>query len=150
MSFSLTSPAFLDGALIPDRYDHDHGDVSPELIWTGTPEGTQEIVLLVDDPDAPMPGSFIHWVVFGLSPARTSLAEGEVAEEATSGANGFGGPGYLGPAPPPGGGPHRYVFRLLALGEPIAVPELAAYALVEQACIGKVLGEAQLTGVYER
>jgi Raf kinase inhibitor-like YbhB/YbcL family protein len=150
MSFALTSSGFVDGAAIPDRYDHDHGDLSPALGWSGTPEGTRALVLLVDDPDAPMPGSFIHWVLVGLSPSRTGLAEGEVPEEAISGANGFGAPGYLGPAPPPGQGPHRYVFRLLALSEPISVPDLISYADVESACSGKVLAEARLIGTFER
>jgi Raf kinase inhibitor-like YbhB/YbcL family protein len=150
MSFSLSSAAFADGAPIPTRHDHDNGDLSPELTWTGTPDGTEEIVLLVDDPDAPMAGSFIHWVLVGRSASRTGLAEGETPAEATSGANGFGGPGYLGPAPPPGHGPHHYVFRLLALSEPISVPELATYEEVEAACRGKVLAEARLTGTFER
>ena len=135
---------------MPERHDHEHGDISPELMWSGTPEGTQELVLLVDDPDAPMPGSFIHWVLVGLSPSRTGLGEAEIAEEATSGANGFGTPGYLGPAPPPGHGTHHYVFRLLALREPISVPELATYTSVEEACSGKVIAEARLTGTFER
>jgi Raf kinase inhibitor-like YbhB/YbcL family protein len=85
------------------------------LSWEEVAEGTAELVLLVDDPDAPIEGSFVHWVLFGLAPSRTALSEGEHPAEAGHGANGFGQPGYLGSAPPAGHGTHHYVFRLLAL-----------------------------------
>lgn len=150
MSFTLTSAAFADGQPIPERHGHASGDLSPELAWVDVPTGTEELVLLVDDPDAPIAGGFVHWVVAGLSPTRAGLGEGEVASEAVHGANGFGTTGYLGPAPPPGDGPHRYVFRPLALGQGIDVPELASYATVEAACEGKVVAEARLIGTFER
>lgn len=90
MAFVLSSPAFEDGAPIPARFDHDSGDVSPALAWDGVPAGTAELVLLVDDPDAPMDGSFVHWVLYGLSANRAGLDEAEVAQEGRAGANGFG------------------------------------------------------------
>ena len=110
MTLTLRSPAFKPETPIPARFDHKRGDLSPALIRNGVPEGTAGLVLLVDDPDAPVAGGFVHWVLCNLDPTRQGIAEGEPAE-ATAGANGFGRPGYLGPAPPPGNGPHRYVFR---------------------------------------
>jgi Raf kinase inhibitor-like YbhB/YbcL family protein len=107
-------------------------------------------VLLVDDPDAPVPGSFVHWVLCNLNPARRGVAEGEVPAEATAGANGFDQPGYLGPAPPPGDGPHRYVFRLLAVDQPVRLRDLPSYQDVEAAVTGHILDEARLTGTYQR
>ncbi len=83
---------------IPARFDHERGDLSPALSWDGVPEGTAGLVLLVDDPDAPVQGSFVHWVLYNLDPARQGIAEGEEPAEAAAGANGFGRPGYLGPA----------------------------------------------------
>jgi hypothetical protein len=74
------------------------------LSWEEVAEGTAELVLLVDDPDALIEGSFVHWVLFGLAPSRTALSEDEHPAEAGHGANGFGQPGYLGPAPPAGHG----------------------------------------------
>jgi Raf kinase inhibitor-like YbhB/YbcL family protein len=150
MTFVLRSPAFEDGAPIPERFDHDSGDVSPALAWDGVPAGTAELVLLVDDPDAPMNGSFVHWVLYRLSAARTGLAEAEAAQEARSGGNGFGQPGYLGPAPPAGHGVHHYVFRLLALDQPLTLNGQPSYADVEAAASGHVLAEAHLIGTYER
>lgn len=150
MAFVLSSPAFEDGAPIPARFDHDSGDVSPALAWDGVPAGTAELVLLVDDPDAPMDGSFVHWVLYGLSANRAGLDEAEVAQEGRAGANGFGQPGYLGPAPPVGHGVHHYVFRLLALDQPLTLDGQPSYADVEAAASGHVLAEARVTGTYQR
>src|SRR5262245_36702447 len=150
MTLTLRSPAFEPGAPIPARFDHERGDLSPALAWDGVPEGTASLVLLVDDPDAPVEGSFVHWVLVGLDPARQGIAEGEEPAEAAAGANGFGRPGYLGPAPPPGDDPHRYVCRLLAVDEPVSLPVLPSYRDVEAAVTGHTLGEARLTGTYQR
>ena len=150
MTLSLRSPAFDEGEPIPARFSHARGDLSPALSWDGVPEGTVELVLLVDDPDAPIEGSFVHWVVSGLDPARAGLAEGETPAEATLAANGFGKLGYLGPAPPPGHGPHRYVFRLLAVDRPVTLPAGSSYQQVEAATAGHVLAEARLIGSYQQ
>src|SRR5262249_25886620 len=66
MTLTLRSPAFEPGAPIPARFDHERGDLSPALAWDGVPEGTAGLVLLADDPDAPVEGSFVHWVLFNL------------------------------------------------------------------------------------
>ena len=150
MTLTLRSTAFEPGAPIPARFDNERGDLSPALTWDGVPEGTAGLVLLVDDPDAPIEGSFVHWVLVDLDPARNGLGEGEVPAEATAGANGFGRPGYLGPAPPPGDDPHHYVFRLLAVDEPVSLPGLPSYQDVEAAVTGHVLDAARLVGTYQR
>ena len=150
MTLTLRSPGFEPGAPIPARFDHERGDLSPALSWDGVPDGTAGLVLLVDDPDAPVKGSFVHWVLYNIDPARRGLAEGEEPTEATAGANGFGRLGYLGPAPPAGDGPHRYIFRLLAVDEPVSLPGRPSYQDVATAVTGHVLGEAQLVGTYER
>ena len=150
MTLTLRSPAFEPGTPIPARFDHERGDLSPALAWEGVPAGTAGLVLLVDDPDAPVKGSFVHWVLYNLDPARQGIAEGEAPAEATAGANGFGRPGYLGPAPPPGDGPHRYIFRLLAVDAPVSLRQRPSYQDVETAVTGHILGEAQLVGTYQR
>ena len=76
MTVTLRSPAFEPGAPIRARFDHERGDLSPALAWDGVPEGTAVLVLLADDPDAPVEGSFVHWVLYNLDPARQGIAEG--------------------------------------------------------------------------
>jgi phosphatidylethanolamine-binding protein (PEBP) family uncharacterized protein len=67
MTLTLRSLAFEPGTPIPARFDHEQGDLSPALAWDGVPEGTAALVLLVDDPDAPVEGSFVHWVLYNLA-----------------------------------------------------------------------------------
>ena len=72
MEFSLTSPAFNNGEVIPSKYTCDGEDVSPELRIAGGPDGTKSLALLMDDPDVPRvlreDGTFDHWVLFNIPP----------------------------------------------------------------------------------
>ena len=148
VTLTLTSSAFDPDGPIPRSFAHSSGDVSPPLQWGGIPDGTVELVLLVDDPDAPIKGSFVHWVLFRIAPSRSGLAEGESPAEGQSGTNGFGRLGYLGPAPPAGDPPHHYVFRLLAVDAPIEVKGHPLCSEVEAATDGHVLATATLVGTY--
>ena len=146
-AFLLRSAAFPDGGQIPGRHTCEGVDVSPPLQWLEPPPGTEELALLVLDPDAPA-GTFAHWVAWGLAPAAGGLAEGERAP--AEGRNDFGELGYRGPCPPRGRGPHRYVFRLFALDGPPALRPGPDRAELERAVEGRVLAVAELVGLYER
>jgi Raf kinase inhibitor-like YbhB/YbcL family protein len=142
----LTSAAFADGEPIPATYTCDGDDVSPPLAWTAPPEGSVELALCLDDPDAGR-YPFTHWLAWGLAPSSGALAQGEVAT--AEGRNDFGAPGYRGPCPPPGK-PHRYVFTLYALD---TEPELGASdrrRSFDAALEGHVLATAVLTGTFGR
>jgi Raf kinase inhibitor-like YbhB/YbcL family protein len=145
--FSLTSPAFEQGGVIPRRHTCEGEDLSPPLAWSSTPEGTRSLALVVDDPDAPG-RTFVHWLAWGLPPDSAELTEGEAAP--TEGVNDFGSTGYRGPCPPPGHGPHRYFFRLHALGAAVDLPEGAGRDELERAVQHHLLGTAELVGTYER
>jgi Raf kinase inhibitor-like YbhB/YbcL family protein len=145
----LESPEFDEGGRIPRRFTCQGEDVSPRLLWTDVPEGAAELALTCTDPDAPV-GVFVHWVMWGMAPGASGLAEGEVPAGAHRGRNDFGGRGYRGPCPPPGHGTHHYHFRLYALGEGIVLVEGATSADLQRAVKGKVLAEAELIGTYER
>ena len=106
---------------------HSSGDVSPPLQWGGVPGRDGRTRPAVDDPDAPIKGSFVHWVLYRIAPSRSGLVEGESPAEAQSGPNGFGRPGYPGPRRLAGDPPHRYVFRLLAVDAPIEVTGHPSY-----------------------
>lgn len=113
----VTSAAFDEGDDMPRRYARAGDNVSPPLAWSAPPPGTAEVAILCEDPDAPR-GVFTHWVMAGIDPGVTALAEGEVPPGATVGRNDFGGRGWDGPQPPPGE-THRYVFSVFAASEPL-------------------------------
>ena len=118
--FVLTSTAFEPGGSIPTRYTCDGQDVSPELSWSGAPEGTGALVLLVDDPDA---RGFVHWIVLDMTGTVSGALPrgiGTSPDAPTQGRNDFGRIGWGGPCPP--SGTHRYTFTLYALAEPLALP----------------------------
>lgn len=145
--FTLSSSAFEHGAAVPRRHTCDGEDVSPELAWSGVPEETRSLALVVDDPDAPG-RTFLHWLAWGLEPEAGRLGEGEAAP--VEGPNDFGSTGYRGPCPPSGHGPHRYFFRLHALGAPVDVRAGADRDELERAIRDHQLGTAELIGTYER
>lgn len=154
MTLTLTSTAFADGAAIPRKYTCEGDDISPPLAWSGAPPGTQSLVLIVDDPDAPDPAKpqrvWVHWVLYNLPPDSTGLAEA-VAEDALpqgteGGLNDWGRTGYGGPCPPIGR--HRYFHKLYALDVRLEGLETPRKAAVEAAMKGHVLAEATLMGTY--
>jgi Raf kinase inhibitor-like YbhB/YbcL family protein len=110
---TVSSPAFRAGEAIPRRFTCAGENVSPPLAWSGVPAGTVEVALVVDDPDAPG-GTYVHWLVVGIDPARTELAEGALPAGARQGRNSAGKAAYSGPCPP-GGPPHHYRFTVYAL-----------------------------------
>jgi Raf kinase inhibitor-like YbhB/YbcL family protein len=151
MAFQLFSTAFAEGAWIPELHSCQGADISPPLEWSGAPVETRSFALIVEDPDAPN-GVWTHWVLFDIGPKIQALSQGfRPGWLGVDGTNDFGKPGYGGPCPPKGHGPHRYFFRLSALDVPTA--GLAAGAKrtdVLQAIKGHVLAEAQYMGRFER
>ena len=151
MAFQIITGAFAEGALVPKLHTCEGADVSPSLEWAGEPAGTRSFVLVVDDPDAPV-GVWNHWLLFDIPAAVHSLAQGyRPGSLGVSGKNDFGKPGYGGPCPPRGHGPHRYYFKLYALGVPsLGLPPGARRADIDKAMRGHILAETQYMGRYER
>jgi Raf kinase inhibitor-like YbhB/YbcL family protein len=145
---TLTSDAFQNGQAIPAEYTCDGANQSPALSWSEPPQGTRSFALIVDDPDAPK-GTFRHWGAYDIPASTQSLAAGQrVGSQAV---NDFGKPGYGGPCPPKGHGPHRYRFKLLALNvETLSLAPDPKVAEVEGEAEKHVLAGAELTGTYER
>ena len=153
MQLDVKSSAFEEGARIPERYTVDGADISPPLAWSGVPEGTQSIALICDDPDAPV-GTWVHWVLYGLSAETTELPESippqeQVLGSAKHGTTDFGDIGYGGPAPPPGK-VHRYFFKVYALDSDIDLASRATKAELLSAMEGHILAEGSLMGTYSR
>ena len=149
-----TSPAFSEGGPIPQRCAG-RGivkDLSPELHWTGIPEGTGQLILLLDDADAPLRKPLMHSAA-ALDPTLPGLAEGTL-KAGTPGVRIvptlLSKDGYSGPRPIPGHGPHRYRFYVLALGTHLPDVVLGSVKSLLSAVAGQVLARGTLTGVYER
>ena len=139
----VTSPAFTDGGAIPARYTCDADDISPPLAWSGVPEGTVALALIVDDPDA---RGWIHWLVTDIAADQRGHRRGRVSRH--RGRNDFGRTGWGGPCPPSGS--HRYTFEVFALSEALGLPSGYSADELRTAMEGKVLGSGQLTASYRR
>ncbi len=156
MTLTLTSGAFAQGGQIPLRYTCDGEDISPPLSWSGIPEQTQSLALIVDDPDAPDPKApqmtWVHWVLYNVPPGVTGIPEGAGTEAlgsgVESGLNDWKRSGYGGPCPPVGR--HRYFFKLYALDTRLHGLDMPGKARLEQAMQGHIVARAELVGTYER
>ncbi len=145
VEMTLTSPAFVQDEAIPLQFSCDGDDISPELAWAGIPEGAASLVLILDDPDAPV-GTWDHWLLFDMPPDLEGLPQGGTA--GTDGNNSWNRTGYGGPCPP--GGTHRYFFKLYALDTILDLPAGTAKAALEAAMEGHILGQVELMGTYTR
>jgi len=160
----LTSESFNDG----DYLANDHilseaygfgcagGNLSPQLSWSGAPEGTKSFALTCFDPDAPTGSGFWHWVVVNIPADVSSLALGAGSGDSMpAGAlqtrTDFGAPGYGGPCPPEGDHPHRYLFTLHAVGlDALPVEADTSAAVVGFMLNFNTLAKASLMGLYKR
>jgi Raf kinase inhibitor-like YbhB/YbcL family protein len=152
MTMQLTSSVFSQGDPIPAKYTCDGDDVSPPLTWGDPPGGTASLVLINDDPDAPV-GTWVHWVLYNLPADARSLpeavpADAELSDGSRHGQNSWQRLGYGGPCPP--GGTHRYFFKLYALDTAPELPSGASKEDVLKAMEGHILGQTELMGVYSR
>jgi len=156
MTFQLTSNAFQDGAEIPSRHTCEGEDLSPALSWGDLPAGTESLVLIVDDPDAPDPAApkmvWDHWILYNLPADSTGLPEGVapsgLPDGTLEGINSWGRTGYGGPCPPIGR--HRYFHILYALDT--SLPELGQPTKNQllEAMEGHILARTELVGTYHK
>ena len=147
-TLNLTSDDIRNGQPIAARFTCDGAGDSPTLHWSDPPAGTKSFALVVDDPDAPS-GTFRHWGVFDI-PASARSTGGET-RAGTEVANDFGKPGYGGPCPPRGGGPHHYHFKVFALdADRLGIAPGAKVKDVETAAAKHALASGELVATYER
>lgn len=149
MKLSLTSPQFTHGGNIPSRYTCDAQNYSIPLHWENIPSNTKSLVLIMDDPDAPM-GTWDHWLLFNIPPTAHALDENiqSLPAGTQSGHNSFGNNVYGGPCPPDR--EHRYFFKLYALDTTLDLPEGSTKAQIEKAMQGHILEQTELMGRYDR
>lgn len=148
----LTSTSLTEGQPIELRYaapDAEGENVSPQLAWSGAPEGTRSFAVTCYDPDAPTGSGFWHWIAFNIPADVTSLDEGASADmETPQWTNDYGYARYGGPCPPPGPA-HRYIFTVYALdAETLDVPEGATNAQARFNIHAHILDQGSLTGTF--
>lgn len=147
--FGLRSDAFAGGEPIPTLHSADGPGLRPPLEWTGHPTGTRTLALIVEDPDAPTPRPFVHWLVYDLPTTVRTIAEG-IHAGAMQGRNSLLRPGWTGCAPPEEDTPHRYVFQLFAVDRALLIGPNVGRSRLLRSLRGHVLGCALLTGTYQR
>jgi Raf kinase inhibitor-like YbhB/YbcL family protein len=147
MPMELRSPVIAPGGTIPKAHTCEGENHAPPLAWSGIPDGAVTLVVTCDDPDAPR-GVFRHWALYNIPATATGLAAGEGAGDAA--VNDFGKPGYAGPCPPRGDPPHRYVFRLAALGGRLDPDPSARCADIARRARPLELASAALVGTFGR
>ena len=152
MSIKITSSAFTKDGNIPKKYSCDGVNISPPLSWTDAPADTKSYAIVIEDPDAPSK-TWIHWVIFNIPAADTSLPEHfparkEMSNGILQGTNDFRNIGYGGPCPP--SGTHRYFIKIYALNMMLKIPAGSTKQQLEQAMKEHILAEGELMGKYTR
>ena len=155
-SFTVTSDDVTDGQPLKDDQVAAQGNTSPQLSWSGAPEGTKSFTVTCFDPDAPTPSGFWHWVLVDLPADVTSLDTGAGAEGADLPGGAFmvrndgGQHGFMGAAPPEGDQVHRYFFVVHAVTtDALDVDSDASAAVVSFNLAFKTAGRAIVTGTYQ-
>ena len=145
----VSSPKITSGGNVPDTYSSYGEGVSPPLKWSSGPRNTQSFVLILEDPDAPLPEPFTHWLVWNIAPAATGVAQGAAPAGAQQGMLLTGKVGYMGPRPPPGPA-HHYHFEVFALDRKLDLKSGADRSALLAAMKGNVLASGELVALYRK
>ncbi|MFD2512278.1 YbhB/YbcL family Raf kinase inhibitor-like protein [Pontibacter locisalis] len=140
----LSSPAFENGEKIPEEFTCDGENQSPPLQIAELPVGTQSLVLIMEDPDAPA-GTWTHWLMWNIPPTN-EIEKG--SSPGVQGKNDFGDQGYKGPCTSLG--THRYYIRVYAIDINIDLPAGSTKAALLNSMSYHILGSGELMGFYSR
>lgn len=140
----ISSPAFKNGEMIPEKYTCDGLNINPPLKIKGIPADTVCLSIILNDPDAPI-GVWVHWLVWNI-PVTNLIRENETKGEA--GLNDFQEQKYDGPCPH--SGTHRYFFKIYALDTLLHLPLLTRQSQLEKAMHGHIIGSGELMGLYTK
>ena len=146
-TLSVTSSAFQHNGTIPLKYTCDGEDISPPLSISGVSDETKSLVLIMDDPDAPV-GTWDHWVVWNINPATKEITENSVPSGSVEGKTSSGQNQYGGPCPP--SGTHWYFFKFYALDTLLDLSVTSGKKDVEKAMEGRILDKTEIIGLYKR
>jgi Raf kinase inhibitor-like YbhB/YbcL family protein len=149
-NIEFSTPNFKNGGAIPKDLTCDGASRKPTIVWRALPPGSIELVLVVEDPDAP-DGTFTHWTAWGISASSgAGLApDGQFPAGLKEGENSAGKTGWTPPCPPKGDDAHHYTFSLYALPKGLTLEPGAKPDAVRAALKG-TLGRGTFTGTYKR
>lgn len=145
---TITSSAFKPNGAIPAEYTCDGAKISPPLAFADIPPQAKSLALIMDDPDAPKAGGFVHWLIWNMPPTTKAIAANIPPTTAVFGQNDAGKNSYASPCPP--SGTHQYIFTLYAVDTVLQLPAGSTRAQLLQALRNHTLGKDQLTGTYAR
>jgi Raf kinase inhibitor-like YbhB/YbcL family protein len=144
----VSSPTFDPDRELPLSATADGDSRPPPIRWSNVPPEAKSIVVICEDPDAPTPEPFVHWLVYDIPP--TAITLGGPARPGVEGKNSAMRTGYFGASPPPGSGPHHYHFEVFALDTGIDMAPGAGRSAIMDAMEGHIIGCGDLVGTYER
>lgn len=151
-TLAIGSAAFAHEGPLPPEFTADGAGLSPPIEWRGLPEGTEAVVIIIEDADSPTPDPLVHAIVLDL-PGRDGGVAAGALEHGSSlrlGKNSFLKAEYLPPDPPAGHGPHRYAIQVFALDRSLGLAENPGRGAVVEAMRGHVLAKGALFGTYQR
>jgi Raf kinase inhibitor-like YbhB/YbcL family protein len=169
----IAIPGFPDGGMIPPKYANSPaGSVSPAIEWSGAPEATVTLALILHDADVPSrvtgagaagagPDDTLHWAIFNIPSTASGLPEGVAHDVMLQDGSiqfkyvegvprlAIGKIGYFGPSPPPSPVPvtHHYIFDLYALDTKLDATLNSRESLMK-AMVGHVLAKGAYFAVY--
>ena len=144
-SLTISSPDFEPLGPIDARFSGAGGNETPRLEISGAPEGTVELAVICNDPDAPLPHGFTHWTVYGIPADATSVDL--AAPGIRVGPNGMGQHAWSGPWPPEGHGIHHYYFWVYALSRHVEGSPTREEFLDE--CGDAIIEQARVVGTFQ-
>jgi Raf kinase inhibitor-like YbhB/YbcL family protein len=151
----VASSAFADNNPIPAKYSADGDNVSFPVAWSNRPDGTKSWTVMIEDPDAPFPKPFVHWLIFNIPSQLRSLPEAVPNDSVVMSLQGVAQGknskleiGYTGPKPPKGDGDHHYHVEVYALDTFLSLGPGAGRGDLEAAMKGHVLAKGEIVGTY--
>lgn len=145
-NMKIVSSMFQNNTKILSKYTCDGENINPPLNFLDVPANAKSLVLIMDDPDAPM-RIFVHWVLYNIDPLEKGILENSVSPSALQGKTSRGVVGYVGACPP--SGTHRYFFKLYALDSTLELKNPDKTEL-EEKMQGHIIDKAELIGLYSR
>ncbi|MBC52976.1 MAG: YbhB/YbcL family Raf kinase inhibitor-like protein [Gammaproteobacteria bacterium] len=159
-TITVSSTAFDHHGMVPLAYSAYGDNTVPQISWSNLPAGTEQLALVMDDPIAPTPQPFVHWVAYNIPADAGELPEGLSKDPQVTGVpalagmiNGVNGArmtGYFGPRPPADGKLHAYHFRIYALDTELDLAEGLNKTQLLEAIDGHILATGMLMGHYEQ